>query len=274
MVGTASIDAAQGSRVGETGQAMPGVLIRSDSLKTMNASKLALGEREPTTEDSGFSTVQAQPLTNGLHLVNGDNGLPNGIHVDGVPFDLLEGQNKPAEGVDNLLNRQLPPEILHITQGYVPLSHLFSRLAQDTFNSLTDVVNELSEYGPASTNNNSSNSSSQVNGLSNGGPLDGNSQKKLRILEFAQHRREQFIKALVLSQWSRQAEQVGKCIDLKVWLDTQRRTYNDAVGWVGELKRAVEHTKMPNPDLKTALEALSLGKASWLPDVRHTYTIS
>src|SRR5947208_17018025 len=89
---------------------------------------------------------------------------------------------------------------------------------------------ELNSTGGPTYLNNHANS----NGA-NSSPV--NIQKKMKLLSFAKHRREQFIKVLVLTQWSRQAVDVGKVIDLKVWLDGQARLYNDAGYWLGELKR-------------------------------------
>ena len=105
----------------------------------------------------------------------------------------------------------------------------------------------------------------QVNGA--GQQSQNDVQKKLTLLNFCQEKKAQFIKILVLSQWSRQAEAISKVIDMRVWLDGQRRLYDDACLWMGELKRIMVGVKMPNPDLDSALEPLSLGKASWLPDV-------
>ena len=264
----ASFHAVPGTKVEGASQVMPGVLIRPENNpKIVSTSKVTTVGCEEKMSASNHQGLLAQPLTNGVQLTNGDNGLSNGIHPNGIPLDTPESPSRPPNGVEHLLDGQLPPEIEHITYGYISFSSLISRLAQDAFNGLTDLINDMSGREPVQSDSRPSRPGSQSNGNSDGDPLDSNAQKKLRMLEFVEQRRTQFIKALVLSQWSRQAEQVGKCIDLKVWLDTQRRTYNDAVGWVGELKRVVEHSKMPNPDLKTALEALSLGKASWLPDV-------
>ncbi|KAL8767529.1 MAG: hypothetical protein Q9209_005993 [Squamulea sp. 1 TL-2023] len=151
---------------------------------------------------------------------------------------------------------QLPPEIAHITEGYLPLSQLVIRLVQETFNGMTEVINQMSEMQMPQTNG-----SILVN------PSQGNVQKKVRLLEFAQDRKARFIKILVLSQWSRRAESISKVIDLKAWLDVQRGLYDGACSWIGELKRIMALERMPNPDLKTALEALSLGKAPGLPDL-------
>ncbi|KAL8781105.1 MAG: hypothetical protein Q9213_006163 [Squamulea squamosa] len=155
---------------------------------------------------------------------------------------------------DNL--RQLPPEIVHITEGYLPLSHLIMRLVQETFNGMTELINQMFEMQMPQTNG-----SILVN------PSQGNIQKKVRLLEFAQDRKAKFIKILVLSQWSRRAESISKVIDLKAWLDVQRGLYDGACSWIGELKRIMALERMPNPDLNTALEALSLGKAPRLPDL-------
>jgi len=268
-VEAAGVDVAQGGTVEKPLQVMPGVLLQTqDNPKIVKATKNAKDEREKKMAISA-QVSPPQALTNGVQLTNGGSTLPNGTYVNGIPADPIESKPQLANGIENLINGQLPPEIEHITYGYIPLSRLISRLAQETFNNLTDVIDEISTTGAAEATSNSSFPSNQINGNRGVDARNSDILKRQRMLEWAQQRRDDFIKILVLSQWSRQAEQVGKCIDLNVWLGTQRRTYNDAVAWVGEFKRVVEHTKLPNPDLKTALEALSLGKASWLPDVRH-----
>jgi len=268
-VEVAGVDVAQGGTVEKPLQVMPGVLLQTqDNPKIVKATKNAKDEREKKMAINA-QVSPPQAFTNGVQLTNGGSTFPNGTYVNGMPADPIESKPQLANGIENLINGQLPPEIEHITYGYIPLSRLISRLAQETFNNLTDVIDEISTTGAAEATNNSGFPSNQINGNRGVDSRNSDILKRQRMLEWAQQRRDDFIKILVLSQWSRQAEQVGKCIDLNVWLGTQRRTYNDAVAWVGEFKRVVEHTKLPNPDLKTALEALSLGKASWLPDVRH-----
>ena len=165
-----------------------------------------------------------------------------------------------------------PPEIEHITVGYQPLSKLIMRLSQETFNDLGEVIEAMSEM-PVSQNWNGHvmpnhvNNHVAVNG-DDDSPL--NIQKKMRLMKFAQDRRAQFIKVLVLAQWSRQSQEISRVIDLKVWLDRQRYLYDEAWYWLGDLRRSLEPAKMPNPDLRTAMEVLSTGKASWLPDVSMT----
>lgn len=162
-----------------------------------------------------------------------------------------------------------PPDIEHITVGYQPLSKLVMRLSQETFNELREVIEAMADMSPSQTSNGHNhykpmNNTAVVNG-DDDSPL--NIQKKMRLMNFVQDRRAQFIKVLVLAQWSRQSQDVSKVIDLKVWLDKQRFLYDEAGYWLGDLKRSLEPAKMPNPDLRTALAVLSTGKASWLPDV-------
>lgn len=153
-------------------------------------------------------------------------------------------------------SRQLPLEITRITLGYLPLSSLITRLVQESFNGITEVINEMSELQIP-----------QLNGAVPANPSQGNVQKKTRLLEFAHDRRAQFIKILVLSQWGRRMESIGRVIDIKAWLDAQTRQYDGACSWIGELRRIMAFERTPNPDLRTALEALSLGKIPCLPDL-------
>lgn len=216
--------------------------------------KVLEGLTNGTSQLNGFATSR-----NGL-LTNGDQPSPGGVGL--APPDVTNPFH------------QLPPEIEHITFGYLPLSKLITRLVQESFNDLTQVINDMSAMQiPQQTQQGSPNyTNNHVNGNTTAASSQINVQKKLRLLDFAQDRRAQFIKLLVLSQWSRQAGDVGKAIDLKVWLDKQKSLYDDAGGWMGELKRNLGPAQMPNPDLRTALEVLSTGKVSWLPDVCHAMT--
>ncbi|KAL8825432.1 MAG: hypothetical protein Q9191_004424 [Dirinaria sp. TL-2023a] len=266
-----SVDVVETEGSQQAEEVMPGVLIEAqDTTKRSKMSNPAVNGRFDDTAPYDHPKAMPEALSNGNRLTNGDHELPNGVYSKGDLMGMAQDQSPPINGVEGLLGGQLPPEIEHITFGYLPLSSLIKRLAQETFNGLNEVVNDMSEQTSSQASNYSSSGTRvQVNGANAEDASQRNVQKKLRMLEFAQQRRQQFIKTLVLSQWSRQAEQVGKCIDLKVWLDGQRRVLNDAVAWTGELKRVVEPTKLQNPDIQTALEALSLGRALWLPDLNY-----
>lgn len=186
---------------------------------------------------------------NGVHeakhnrAVNGDNAATQQSH------------EKFSTAMPDLIGK-LPPEIEHITFGYLPFSDVITRLVQETFNGLSDCINEMSDL-----------QTPPMNGATVAETQQANLRKKLRLLNFAQERRAQFIKILVLSQWSRQVESISRVIDMKVWLDGKKSLFETACNWIGELKRILGAERMPNPDLKAALEALSLGHAPGLPDL-------
>lgn len=192
------------------------------------------------------------------------NGGSNGAFTTG-PSQL---QVAPAIQISKDLVSQmheLPPEIQHITEGFESLSSLLSRLAQVTHNRLSNKIQELAAMPtPASAMNG--------NGVQHGNSPDDNSgdniRKKVELLKFAERTHADWTKALVITQWSRIAPEVSRLIDLKVHLDKQRQFYDEAWFALSEVKRSLVHARVPNPDLKTAVEILSTGKASWMPDVR------
>ena len=247
---------------------MPGIL---KSLEHSNGvprlGKMAVEARPEYSMNEGTKDAERDGSDTAAAYTNGYHGAPNGIHVNGMTSNALDVESKPSSEMADMIS-QLPPEIEHITLGYLSLSTLIVRLVQETFNDLTDVINDMSDMqvSQASQHMPFHNVKSQINGHG-AGNTQGNVEKKLRMLEFAQNRRAQFIKILVLSQWSRQVEEVSKVIDTKIWLDGQKALFDSAVSWMGQLKRQLAHVKMPSPDIKTALEALSVGNASWLPDL-------
>lgn len=211
--------------------------------------------------------VAADNYENGGTQVNGKSDA-NGMRTNGIYVGVAENRENMSADPEDLIGT-LPPEIQPITTGYVPLAVLIPRLVQETFNGLTNVIDEMSELEASLSTRDAqlNHVAPQLNGAGAATSSQANVQKKLRMLNFAQDRRAQFIKILVLSQWSRQAPAIGKVIDLTCWLNLQKRLYKDAKGWMGELRRMMASVKTPNADLETALEALSLAKAPRLPDV-------
>lgn len=156
----------------------------------------------------------------------------------------------------------LPDEIAHITEGFVPLSLLLTRLAQTTHNSLQDRIAEMAKMPvPASAMNGSSSHPTQDDGSNE------NMRKKVALLNFAQDMHGKWVKALVIAEWSRKSEMVSKLIDLKWHIDQQRILYDGMLDQIVNIKRDLTFARMPSPDLKTALQILSTGTAPWMPDV-------
>lgn len=207
------------------------------------------------TDAKGGRRVREEELDVHSRTANGFRENDNSTQVNGdlaasrAPLDKSSAEMEDGSG-------QLPPEIEHISEGYLPLANIVTRLAQDTFNGLSECINDMSGLPVLQRDEDTTASAPQFN-----------VEKKQRMLVFAQEQRAQFIKVLVLSQWSRQAEAVSKVIDMKQWLELRRRLYDGACNWLGELARIMEMERMPNPDLKTALEVLSLGKVPGLPDL-------
>lgn len=149
-----------------------------------------------------------------------------------------------------------PFELPHITQGFFPFGTLINRSVQQCWIELSEVITELAaiDVPPA-------------NGKPGGNQSPENLRKKSRLLEFAHNKRAEFIKLLVLSQWSRQAADVSRLIDIQNFIRTRHQAYDSALQFVGEVKRDLVRAQVANPDLKTALEVLSKGRVSSLPDV-------
>ncbi|OAA63959.1 glucose-6-phosphate dehydrogenase [Cordyceps fumosorosea ARSEF 2679] len=161
----------------------------------------------------------------------------------------------------------LPDEIVHVTQGFVPLSLFLTRLAQVSHNSLQDKVAELAKMAiPASALNGT------ATNLTASGPDDvsaENLRKKATLLHFAQDMHAKWVKALVITEWSRQAPLVSKLIDLKFHMDQLKVSYDMCIDKTANVKRDLSYARLPAPDLKTALQILSTGSAPWISD--HNY---
>lgn len=222
--------------------------------------------RDPDLRDNVNSnqSTQMNPSHSG-NAVELKNGLlhTNGFrHVDQYP-DTETAES--AETTTASPTAKKSPELQHITQGFLPLSKLVNRSVQQCWNDLADLVAELAGIEVPSQASNTS--SMVVNGKVPGNQSAENVRKKLRALEFTQARREEFIKLLVLSQWSRQAADVSKLIDIQNYIRTQHQAYAAALQWVGDMKRDLVRAQVANPDLRTALEVLSKGEVASMPDV-------
>lgn len=181
----------------------------------------------------------------------GDDGKGQGSNTAIV---LKHGQS----GVmPNGVQGQWAPPLMHITQGFFPFSQLVNRAVQQCYNDLCDVITELAD----------STQQQQQSSSPNGKPDPAAIQKRIRILEFAQTKRTEFIKLLVLSQWSRQAVDVSKLIDLQNFIRTRHFAYQTAVQRVADMKRDLVRAQVANPDLQTALEVLTKGRVSNMPEV-------
>ncbi|KID81847.1 Mediator of RNA polymerase II transcription subunit 14 [Metarhizium guizhouense ARSEF 977] len=212
-----------------------------------------------TPQDSGFPKEKASAAS----AATATDGSAKAINGNDESRSQESNQNGEAERVISRMN-DLPDEIVHITQGFVPLSLLLTRLAQTSHNALQDKVAEMAKMPlPAAAANGSSSYSSS-------GPDDSsadNLRKKGALTNFAQEWHGKWLKALVIAEWSRKAHLVSKLIDLKFHIDQQRILYDAALDEMVNVKRDLTFARMPSPDLKTALQVLSTGNAPWMPDL-------
>lgn len=208
-----------------------------------------------------------------LEMENGDangrtdrDGPAAAVAANGV----VGGGGAPSMGkgrasTDPNRMNDLPDDVVHITQGFIPLSAFLTRLAQLTHNSLQDKMVELAKMPiPASAVNGT------PSNLTSSAPDDTsaeNLRKKAALLHFTQDMHAKWVKALVIMEWSRKSEMVSKLIDLKFHIDQQRILYDMALDSMVNVKRDLSFARMPSPDLKTALQILSTGSAPWIPDV-------
>lgn len=173
-------------------------------------------------------------------------------------------QPTPGPGASRM--NDLPDEIQHITQGFVPLGILVSRLAQTTHNALQERISALARIqvpgaAPA-VNGNTAHAGSLPDDVS-----PDNLAKKTQLLNFIQATHARWVKALVIAAWSRKAEPVSKLIDLYNCINTQKHLYEMGLDSLINVKRDLVYARLPNPDLKTALQVLATGDTTWMPDL-------
>ena len=112
----------------------------------------------------------------------------------------------------------------------------------------------------------------QVNGIvphTSEDASESSLKKKRLLMDFANGQRDLFIKTLVLSDWSRNEADMGKLTDVKVWQDRRRLAQIDAASAIGRIEANMKSAKVPAPNIEGAMELLSTGKASWVPDLSY-----
>ncbi|OAL34619.1 hypothetical protein AYO20_06036 [Fonsecaea nubica] len=168
----------------------------------------------------------------------------------------------------SLQSEEAPSEILQLISqdSYLPMAALINRASQSCWNCLSDLVTQLAsmpvpDLPPEQTK-------LLPNGLSNN-QSKANLDKKDRILKFSNDQKADFIKLLVLLQWSKNVEEVSKTISINYWLMKRREAYWNAIGSMALLKQESSGFQIPNPDLKTAAEVLSRGRVLNLPRLNY-----
>lgn len=228
----------------EHGGAQNGASARTNherDLKVANGINGAMTKREPSPN----KVTKAGGLA--PNMVNGDT-------------DAQKAAQAGTGASDQSIANTLPPEITHITENLFPLHFILQRLAQKSHNELQLKIEELANtpMGPGALNGNATGAGEDSS--------EANQNKKANLLNFANDMHGKWVKALVLSEWSRKSRQVSKVIDLHGHIFLELRKYDYLLDRVGHIKRNLYNTRLPDPDLKTALQVLSTGQTPWMPD--------
>ncbi len=166
---------------------------------------------------------------------------------------------------------QAPTEILRLIsqESYLPMATLISRMSQSCWNGLSDLVEQLASISVPVL------PPEQARLMPNGLPNNqskSNLDKKDLLFNFANGRKAEFVKLLVLLQWSKNVDEVSKTISLNFWLMTRRRAYWETIGSLALLKQESPGFQIPNPDLRTAAEVLSRGRVNEFPRLGYIVT--
>lgn len=211
---------------------------------------------------NGVGMVKREPSPNkpskpsGAAIVNGGYDTP--MDADAPNPQVQTASNPPDQDAKM---KNLPPEIAHITQNFVPLPLILQRLSQKSHNDLHTKIEELARIPIHGGATNGASGSTEDNS-------DENQNKKANLLHFIQDMHGRWVKALVISEWSRKASQVSRLIDLNVHISEQANKYDLGLDFMGRIKRDLYGARLPDPDIKTALQVLSTGQAPWMPEVR------
>ena len=204
---------------------------------------------------------QSAQQTNGMGQANGQNGsLPNGVDAHDAAPPTTNGDAKSSSIA--LADTNTPP----LDQSWreqptnKSLGKLLSRVSQQCFNDLNATLTAMNEVQDDAQR-------PQVNGAQQSAldTSEASLRKKRMLMEFANSQRDRFIKALVLSDVSRNQEDQARLIDVKVWQDKQFNSYRAAMHAMGVAKLNMIDVKQASPNIEGAMEFLSTGKSSRMP---------
>lgn len=217
-----------------------------------------------TSDASAPGKMQGLESAKGPSMANGHGHDEGGARPPAAPDTLAPVPTRRARMND------LPDEIVHITEGFIPLSIILSRLAQQTHNSIQDKIQQLARMPlpqlPASAINGNSPSLAGKDKEEFDNSQESLS-KKVNLLQSIRTIHGKWVKALVIANWSRQSELVTKLIDLKGHINQQLLHFDVRLDQIIDLKRNLIFARVPSPDLRTALQVLSCGNGDWMPDV-------
>ncbi|KAK4681682.1 mediator complex subunit [Podospora pseudoanserina] len=211
---------------------------------------------------------------NGVRSNHDREGWTNGVNGDNIKQEHRSEKGKGVAGGSGVEAgyagngpqvklEELPDELQHITAEIIPLNMLLSRLAQYSHGALQDQILRL-ESMPLPQNLSNGNGNYHPTTQEDTSPES--LEKKRMLLNFIQDLHTRWVKALVLTEWSKKADQVGKLIDIRTHLASKLELFSVTIWEMIKTKQDMLWAKIPSPDLKTALEVLARPKIHWMPD--------
>ncbi|SMN20063.1 similar to Saccharomyces cerevisiae YLR071C RGR1 Subunit of the RNA polymerase II mediator complex [Maudiozyma saulgeensis] len=207
-----------------------GVMIGRDALTN--------GIHDPTTNDETITNVS----TVESHSVNSEF---TGNNINSTDTNTTTTGSK----LHTVFHDGLAPEIPHVQINQTPLSMVIRNLTIFTIKEISQYMkmnlHRTNNGGPGNNNNN-----------------NGSSVKKVNFLQLVIYLRNQFLKLYVLIKWARtiKSNNFNALIDLLNWFRTTNTSVNNCIWALKASLDSMTNAKLPNADLITALEVLSLGR--------------
>ncbi|KPI40035.1 Mediator of RNA polymerase II transcription subunit 14 [Cyphellophora attinorum] len=217
---------------------------KAPSPADIKALKATAAATAPSVESPSSNNVQT----------NGNHSASNGFHAPKRDY-----QAAPEDALYRVSDAH-----------YLPMATLVGRTAQNCWNDLYQLVDQLSDIAIPAQSADPGRPLSYS--LQSNNQTKANLDKKDRILNFASEQKAVFIKLLVLLQWSKNVQDVSKTISLNWWLQEQRDAYSAACNLLYTFKFIATSWQTPNPDIRTAGEILSLQRAASLSNLGYHKT--
>ncbi|KAK5113521.1 hypothetical protein LTR62_003390 [Meristemomyces frigidus] len=196
-------------------------------------------------------------------------GADGHVTTTGGPITSTKGNDgaRPGPTSSTLEDAPALDEAWKTTPEAKSLGILIDRMAQQAYMDLNTAVDRmvaLQDDSPAT--------SAQVNGLTSPSVQFDTSerslQKKTILLDYASDQRDRFTKTLVLTDWAgHNADEIAKVHGLRAFQTEQDTAYKMAHDAIGIMKNKAAYFKVPAPNIEGAMEVLSTGGLSSVPDL-------
>src|SRR5262249_35027638 len=131
----------------------------------------------------------------------------------------------------------LPPS----RHGMVPISTITTRLTRQIYAELLNIIEIL--------------------------PSKTNTDRKALILAFLHHAQQNLFSLMVLTRWSRAAEDVQKCQDIIHYVQMLNANFIESAGKLFAMYSSIPNARVRSADISTAVDVLATGTYLRLPTI-------